>query len=62
MKKYAFAFGIVTEWWLGPAVHSVEAFGYACLRALMLMALAWMLLEASRLLGRALSLLPDGER
>lgn len=53
MFKFAFALGIVAEWLLGPAVHSLPAIGYACLRALMFTLLAWMVLEVCRLLVAA---------
>jgi hypothetical protein len=59
MKRYAFTLGIAIEWLLGPALHSVEALGSAALRSFMFMLLAWTILEAARLLVRAVSALPD---
>ena len=59
MLKFALALGIVAEWLLGPAVHSLPAIGVASLRALMFTLLAWMILETGRLLVRAVMTLDD---
>jgi hypothetical protein len=59
MLKFALALGIAAEWLLGPAVHSLEGIGVASLRALMFTLLAWMILETSRLLVRAVMTLDD---
>jgi hypothetical protein len=59
MLKFALALGIAAEWLLGPAVHSLPAIGGASLRALMFTLIAWMLLETSRLLVRAVQTLDD---
>lgn len=59
MFKFAFAIGIVLEWVLGPALHSLHAFGYAALRAVVFMLLAWMVLEAVRMMVRAVDTLED---
>ena len=59
MLKFALALGIVAEWLLGPAVHSVHSLGAASLRALMFTLLAWMILETVRLLVRAVMTLDD---
>jgi hypothetical protein len=59
MLKFALALGIATEWLLGPAVHSLPAIGGASLRALMFTLIAWMILETSRLLVRAVQTLDD---
>jgi hypothetical protein len=59
MMKFALALGIVAEWLLGPTVHSLPALGTAALRALMFTLLAWMILETSRMLMRAVQTLDD---
>jgi hypothetical protein len=59
MLKFALALGIAAEWLLGPAVHSLPAIGGASLRALMFTLIAWILLETSRLLVRAVQTLDD---
>ncbi len=59
MFKFAFVFGIAFEWLLGPMVGSPEALLSASLRALMFMLLAWTILEAGRLLFRAVMSLED---
>lgn len=59
MFKFAFILGIAIEWLLGPSVHAVEALGFAALRSFMFMLLAWTLLEATRLLVRAVLSLED---
>jgi hypothetical protein len=59
MFKFAFVFGIVAEWVRGPVLTSAEALAGASLRALMLMLLAWTILETGRLLLRAVMSLDD---
>lgn len=61
MFKFALAAGIVFEWLFGPAVESIAGFGFgfAALRALMAGLLAWMVLEATYLLVRAVMSLDD---
>lgn len=59
MLKFALALGIVAEWLLGPTVHSLPALGASSLRALMFTLLAWMILETSRMLVRAVQTLDD---
>lgn len=59
MFKFAFAAGIVLEWLFGPAVESIAGVGFAALRALTAGLLAWIVLEAVRLLVRAVMLLDD---
>jgi hypothetical protein len=59
MLKFALALGIVAEWLFGPTVHSLPALGAASLRALMFTLLAWMILETSRMLVRAVQTLDD---
>lgn len=62
MFKFAFIFGIVVEWLRGPVLASAEALASASLRALMFMLLAWTILEAGRLLLRAIMSLDDQAR
>lgn len=59
MFKFAFLLGIAAEWLLGPAVTSAESLASASLRAFMFMLLAWTLLEAVRMLVRAVQSLED---
>ena len=59
MFKFAFILGIAIEWLLGPTVNTVESLGFAALRSFMFMLLAWTLLEATRLLVRAVLSLED---
>jgi hypothetical protein len=59
MFKFAFIFGIALEWLLGPTILSAEALASASLRAFMFMLLAWTLLEAGRMLVRAVQSLED---
>jgi hypothetical protein len=59
MFKFAFALGIAAEWLLGPAVQSLPGLGFAALRAVMFTLLAWMILEAARMLVRAVQTLED---
>ncbi len=62
MFKFAFLIGIAIEWLLGPAVPDVIALAQASLRALTFMLLAWTILEACRLLVRAVMTLEDQPR
>lgn len=62
MFKFAFILGIAVEWILGPGVFSAEALGASFLRAFMFMLLAWTILEACRLLVRAVLSLEDQPR
>lgn len=59
MFKFAFVLGIAIEWLLGPGVFSPTTLGSALLRAFMFMLLAWTILEACRLLVRAVQSLED---
>lgn len=59
MLKFALALGIAAEWLLGPTVYSLAGIGFASLRALMFTLLAWMILEACRLLVQAVMTLDD---
>jgi hypothetical protein len=59
MFKFAFIFGIAFEWLRGPVVANAEALATASLRAVMFMLLAWTILEACRLLVRAVQSLDD---
>jgi len=59
MLKFALALGIAAEWLLGPAAHTLPAIGGAMLRALLFTLIAWMILETSRLLVRAVQTLDD---
>lgn len=59
MLKFALALGIAAEWLLGPAVHTLPSIGGATLRALLFTLIAWMILETSRLLVRAVQTLDD---
>jgi len=46
MLKLALPAGITAEWLFGPVAHSFLSLGTAALRALMFVALAWLVLEA----------------
>lgn len=59
MFKFALAAGIVAEWLLGPPVESLLGLGLASLRALTGVLLAWMVLEAIRVLIMAVMTLED---
>jgi hypothetical protein len=59
MFKFAFALGIAAEWLLGPVVSTASAFGMAATRTLMATLLAWMVLEAVRVVVRAVQTLDD---
>lgn len=62
MFKFALAIGIAVQWLLGAPVHGVFDFGTAVLRCLMFTLVAWMVLEAVRLLVRAVDTLDDHAR
>jgi hypothetical protein len=50
MLKFALAAGIVYEWLFGASVLSLASLEYAVLRAVCATLLAWMILEAGRVL------------
>jgi len=50
MLKIAVAAGIVYEWLFGPAVANMYALGFAAIRTLCAILLAWMVLESVRTL------------
>jgi hypothetical protein len=50
MLKFAFAAGIVYEWFFGPSISNVQSLEFAALRTLCATLLAWMALESVRTL------------
>ncbi len=59
MFKYAMMAGIAGEWLFGAGVGTLEQLAVASLRALILMLLAWMILEGLRALFAAVMTLSD---
>jgi len=59
MFKYAMMAGIAGEWLFGQSVGTLEQLAVASLRALVLMLLAWMILEGLRALLEAVLTLSD---
>jgi hypothetical protein len=59
MFKYAMMAGIAGEWLFGASVATLEQLAVASLRALMLMLLAWMILESLRALFAAVMTFSD---
>ncbi|HYB51729.1 MAG TPA: hypothetical protein VED47_11545 [Burkholderiaceae bacterium] len=50
MLKIALAAGIIYEWVLGSPVSGLQSLGFAAMRTLCAMLLAWMVLEFARML------------
>jgi len=62
MFKFAIALGITFEWLFGPSIVNLASLGYAGLRTLCAVLLAWMILETARTLFLAAMSLDDHPR
>jgi len=50
MLKFALAVGIAFEWLFGPSILNLQSLGFAVLRTVCAILLAWMILETGRTL------------